>query len=172
VTAAVDEYVRATDDLEVTSFCQAVWPRLVGALSLSFGDLDVAEDLAQEALVRVVERWQRVREMANPDGYVFQIAFNLRRSWWRRRAAESRANARAGTSGDRIDVDNAQRIAVRDALCHLSPRQRQAVIYRFYVGFDVEETAFAMGCRPGTVKALTSQAVGTLRAAGLGVDDE
>src|SRR5262245_45641115 len=83
VTAAVG-FLRATDDLGFSAFCREVWPRLVGALSLTFGDAHVAEDLAQEALVRVLERWSRVREMSNPEGYVFQIGFNLGRSRWRR----------------------------------------------------------------------------------------
>jgi len=171
VTAAV-VLERTRDDVEFTDFCRAVWPRVVGALSLSFGDRDVAEDLAQEALVRVLERWSRVREMSNPEGYVFQIGFNLGRSRWRRRAAESRANERAHNSADELDVDSARRLAVRNALRHLTPRQREAVVYRFYLGFDVQETALAMGCRPGTVKALTSQAIEGLRGFGLGVDDE
>jgi len=171
VTAAV-VLAHTSDDVELTAFCRAVWPRLVGALSLSCGDRDVAEDLAQEALVRVVERWSRVREMSNPEGYVFQIGFNLGRSRWRRQAAESRANGRAHAPVDESDIDTARRLAVRHALRGLSPRQREAVVYRYYLGLDVQETAFAMGCRPGTVKALTSQAIECLRGVGLGVDDE
>jgi DNA-directed RNA polymerase specialized sigma24 family protein len=63
-------------------------------------------------------------------------------------------------------------IAVRHAVGALPPRQRAAVVARYYAGLDVGGAAKALGCAPGTVKALTHQALTTLRASGLGNLDE
>jgi DNA-directed RNA polymerase specialized sigma24 family protein len=46
-----------------------------------------------------------------------------------------------------------------------------AIVLRFYVDLSVRQTANAMDCAEGTVKALTSQAVAALRSAGLEVED-
>lgn len=67
-----------------------------------------------------------------------------------------------GRSDDPTDV-----IAVADAVVSLAPRQRTAIICRYYLGPGVDEAADAMGCRPGTVKALTSQGISRLRTLGL-----
>jgi RNA polymerase sigma factor (sigma-70 family) len=63
--------------------------------------------------------------------------------------------------------DVATAIAVRAAVRALPPRQRAVVIARFYGGLSVQETAAALGCAEGTVKATTHQAIRNLRQAGL-----
>jgi RNA polymerase sigma factor (sigma-70 family) len=154
-------------------FCRRERPRLVGALALYLGDAGVAEELAQEALVRVWERWDRVAAMDRPDAWLHRVAFNLARSWFRRRGAERRAQQRSGPTADAYVLPDApDAVAVRAAVALLAPRQRAAVVARFYVGLDVASAAAALGCSDGTVKALTHQAVTRLRAAGLGHDDE
>ncbi|CAN5698770.1 hypothetical protein BH24ACT15_BH24ACT15_08090 [soil metagenome] len=99
-------------------------------------------------------------------------AFNLARSRIRRVVAERRAQQRiAVLAGDgAVDPDTAAAVAVRSAVADLPTRQRQTIICRFYAGLSVAETARAMGCAEGTIKALTSQAVANLRKAGLDVD--
>jgi RNA polymerase sigma factor (sigma-70 family) len=154
------------------SFCASIYPRLVGALSLAFGDHRLAEELAQEALSRVLERWEHVGALDDVEGYTFQTVFNLTRSWWRRRAAEHRAHSRAETGGgDRGERDPARALAVRDALNTLSRRQREVIVHRYYLDQSVSVTARSMGCAEGTVKALTAQALTKLRAV-LGDIDE
>lgn len=59
--------------------------------------------------------------------------------------------------------DDAMADVVRTAVAELPRRQRTALAYRYYAGFDVAETATAMGCAPGTVRALTHQAMTKLR---------
>ena len=73
---------------EVGDFCREMHPRLVGALALHCGDRDVAEELAQETLARVWERWSSVRSMDSPEAWTFRVAFNLSNSRFRRNAAE------------------------------------------------------------------------------------
>jgi RNA polymerase sigma-70 factor (ECF subfamily) len=176
------ELVPGSDDLDAPGaravpvdfepFCASIYPRLVGSLSLAYGDRGLAEEIAQEALSRVLEHWDRVGTLRDAEGYTFQTAFNVARSWWRRRAAEHRANSRSNShSGEAADHDHAPAIAVRRALADLPPRQREAIVHRYFLGHNVSETARSMGCAEGTVKALTSQAVAKLRAE-LGVPDE
>jgi RNA polymerase sigma-70 factor (sigma-E family) len=152
-------------DADVTAFCRRVYPRLVGALGLHCGDGRVAEELAQETLTRVWERWPTVRAADSPDAWTFRVAFNLANSRFRRRAAEERAYGRLGIRRDADELPNtADAIAVRDAVASLPPRQRAVILLRYFTDFSVEDTATAMGCAPGTVKSLTSRAIDGLRA--------
>ncbi|MDQ1519742.1 MAG: hypothetical protein QOI55_815 [Actinomycetota bacterium] len=148
-------------------FCRSLGPRLVGSLVLYCDDRGVAEDLAQEALARAVERWERVSAMSSPEAWVYRVAFNLARSRFRRRAAERRATHRMAPVPPVAPDDVATAIAVRAAVRALPPRQRAVVIARFYGGLSVQETAAALGCAEGTVKATTHQAIRNLRQAGL-----
>jgi RNA polymerase sigma factor (sigma-70 family) len=153
-----------------SAFCAEVSAPLVGALTLYCGNRAVAEELAQEALVRAFQRWAAIE---SPRAWTYAVAFNLARSTFRRQAAERRAHDRAAQlSGDgSVDPDTTSAIAVRQAVAALAPRQRQVVACRFYAQLTVAESAAVMGCAEGTVKALTSQAIAVLRRAGLAVDE-
>lgn len=150
------------------AFCDQVRTRLVGALTLACGDRDVAEELAQDTLVKVWERWAQVKAMDSREAWVFRTAFNLAHSWGRRTGAERRANRRAGTNERwTSDDDLAEVVAVRRAVACLPDRQRAVIVTRFYLGYDVAATAALLGCAPGTVKAATHQALENLRRSGL-----
>jgi RNA polymerase sigma factor (sigma-70 family) len=160
---------------DVQEFCRALYPELVGALTLYCGTREVGEDLAQEALLRACAAWERVAAMANPQGWVFAAGFNLARSRTRRLLRQRRAYARAATergSADPMHPDTTDAIAVRRAVAELPERQRRALVLRYYADLSVDDTASAMGCAAGTVKALTAQAIAGLRRAGLEVTDD
>lgn len=149
---------------DAEEFCRRLRPRLVGALSLYCGDVQVAEDTAQEALARVWDRWDEVSQMAAPDGWAYRVAINLANSWFRR--ARARRNrelrlSRQETKG--ATPDAAEALALRRAVSELPPRQREALILRFFEDLSVPQTAAVMGCAEGTVKALTHQALASLR---------
>src|SRR3954470_23036743 len=61
---------------------------LTGYLVTLVGDLGVAQDLAQEAFVRVFARW---RHVDHPRAYVYMTAINLAKMHWRRTGREGRA---------------------------------------------------------------------------------
>ncbi|HEY4377261.1 MAG TPA: SigE family RNA polymerase sigma factor [Acidimicrobiales bacterium] len=149
-------------------FCRAIHPRLVGSLRLYLGEPELAEELAQDALVRVVERWTQVSAMDGPEAWTYRVAFNLARSVLRRRIAERRARSRSErrpTSSWNVDV--AEVLSVRAAIAALPARQRQAVVLRYYGDLTLDQVAEAMGCRLGTVKAHLHQAHASLRLAPL-----
>lgn len=154
-------------DHELAQFCEQEHPRLVGSLALYVGDVHVAEELAQDALVRLCQHWSRVTMMANPRGWLYRVAFNLARSMFRRRGAERRAMARHGGDAAVDERDDATTIAIREAVAGLPPRMREVVIRRYLLGDDVRQAAAAMHCAPGTVKSLTHRALHALRDAGL-----
>lgn len=146
---------------------------LLAPLTLYCGDRDVAEVLAQETLVRVCRDWKRVRMMAAPGAWAHRVGLNLADSWYTRRRAERRATERLSSRPDgRHDADATDAIAVREAVANLPPRRRMALILRYYADLPVEQVATLMHCRPGTVKALTAQAVAQLRDRGGLADEE
>jgi RNA polymerase sigma-70 factor (sigma-E family) len=146
--------------------CRSLSPRLVGSLTLQTGDRSRAEDVAQEALARAWLRWDEVAAMANPNGWVFTVAFNLAKSGRRRQGIESRANLRSVGGAETVgtDADVADRLALDGALRQMPNRQRSVIALRYYAGFSVAETAQVMGCAEGTVKSLTSAALQKLRS--------
>lgn len=156
--------------VEADEFCVSVLPRLVGVLTLYCGRRDVAEELAHDVIVRVLASWPRICHQPNPDAYVVRMGFNAANSWYRRKSAERRAYARNVDRGAE-EIDPASRIAVRRAVSQLPHRQRVALILRYYRDFSVDDTAVAMGCAAGTVKAHTAKAIASLRSSGL-LDDE
>lgn len=149
-------------DLE--RFCADAHPRLVAALTHHVGDRWLAEELAQDALIRACDHWGRVQHLASPLGWTFRVGVNLGNSWFRRRAAERRARQRHGASGDaHHDPDAADRLVVREALARLTARQREAVLLRYYLRLTVEETATVMDATTGAVRGLTHRALASLR---------
>jgi RNA polymerase sigma factor (sigma-70 family) len=94
------------------------------------------------------------------------VAINLANSYFRRRAAETRAKRRL-LDRQRVDapagVDPAAAIAIRTAVASLPRRQRTALVLRYYADLPVHDVASAMGCPEGTVKSLTSKAIASLR---------
>lgn len=156
-------------DDEAAEFCRDARPALVGVLTLYCGDRHVAEDLAQQTLARVWASWGRVRSVSNRRAYVHRMALNAARSRFRRLAAERRARGRLGVRRAE-EPDTAAALAVRAAVAALPRRQRAAIVLRYFADLSVRDTAAAMGCAEGTVKALTFKAIAALRAQGL-VDD-
>lgn len=154
-----------TDDRASAALCRDEHPRLVGLLALYVGSRPVAEDLAQEALIRLHQHWPRVRAMPSPRNWLIGVALNLARSWWRRRYAEHRANRRfqSGRPTTTAASEPADVLAIRAAVALLQPRQRAALVLRYYAGLSVAETAEQLDCAEGTVKSLTHKAIANLR---------
>lgn len=149
---------------DLAAFCREEHPRLTRMLDLYLGDVHVAEELAQEALLRAAGRWDRVRLLDSPGGWTRRVAINLANSWFRRQAAARRARARSGRESDvHRDPDGADAVAVRRAVASLPPRQRTAVVLRHHEDLDVAEVAQVMGISHDAVRSLTKRGVARLR---------
>lgn len=142
------------------AFCASAWTTLVPALAHYCGDVHLAEEVVQEALVKACRRWRRVSELDSAVGWTYRVAVNVCNSRLRRRGAEQRAYARHGSpDGAHHDEDVADKVAVREALASLTSRQREAVVLRYFLDLPVERSAELMGASPGAVRALTHRAI-------------
>jgi len=129
------------------------------------GDRPLAEDLVQDAFVRLAGRFLHLRDPKGFEAYLRKTVVNLANSHFRRRKVERRyteREARRSGSGT-VDPDLASREAIRAALLSLPVRQRTAIVLRFYEDLSEANTAEVMGCRPGTVKSLVSRGMERLR---------
>jgi RNA polymerase sigma-70 factor (sigma-E family) len=149
--------------------CRDHYANVVRTAYLITDDLQEAHDIAQEAFARAFERWRTVSTLDRPEAWVHRVAANLAVSWWRRvRVRRSRPLPDAGV----VEAPTMPDPALAQALRQLSPAQRTAVVLRFYADRSVEDVALALGKRPGTVRALTSQGVARLRVLLQEHDDE
>jgi RNA polymerase sigma-70 factor (ECF subfamily) len=121
-----------------------------------------AEELMQDAFMKLWERWDRVAAMQDPTGYLYRTAMNLFRKRYRHAIVAARRTFRADPQADVIALVEA-RTAVTQALASLSPRQRAAVVLTDLIGFSSEEAAQMLGVRPGTIRSLASQGRSAIR---------
>jgi RNA polymerase sigma-70 factor (ECF subfamily) len=145
-------------------FFEAQYQRLARALYLVTGERSEAEDMAQEAFVRVFERWGRVRTMDSPTGYLYRTALNLNRSRLRRFAGRAR---RIISVGNERGSDPAIVVESRDeidrALDELPRAEREALVLMEWIGLSAEETAGVLGIRPVSARARLSRAKARIR---------
>lgn len=159
----VEVAVRAATDRELSLFYREHYPRLVAALTLYCGDRELAAELSQEAMARAWRDWPRVGRLESPAGWVHRVGINLANSAWRR--GVRRVGAAWAERHDDVasEADIGAAVAMRQAVARLPRRQRTALVLRYFVDLPYDEVAALMRCRPGTVRALTTQAIDTLR---------
>ena len=116
---------------------------------------ETAEEIVQDAFARVYERWSR---LDHPGGYLRTAVVNGARSELRKREVRRRIGLRPFVPPQPGDQDY-----LLDALDQLSPRQKTALVLKFYADMTEKEIAEAMGVRPGTVKSATSRGLAELR---------
>jgi len=115
-----------------------------------------AEEIAQDAFLKILERWDRVRDLDDPEGYLYRTAINVWRSR-RRRASVALRKAVGATSRDDSIVAAEQRVDLMRGLAALTARQRAALVLTDLVGLTSEEAGKALGVRPSTVRVLAAR---------------
>jgi len=142
------------------AFYRREWPAVFRTAYALAGDRETARDLAQEAFARAFERWRAVKAMERPGGWTQRVVVNLAMTWRRRQRLEReplhRGDITTGGSQETVPV-------IVAALRALPPQQRATVILRYYADLSIEETAKALGKRPGTVRSLGAQGLARLR---------
>lgn len=128
---------------------------------LTTGDRYEAEDLAQEAFVKAYERWDRVRTMDNPVGYVYRIAMNAHRGRVRRLVLGARRAFTSSAPDPISDTDD--RDVLRRALATLPHGQREAIVLVEWLGMTADEAAPLLGISPVAVRVRISRAKHALR---------
>lgn len=128
-------------------------------------DPDLAQDVVQNTMLRVQQRWPRIGAMNAPVAYVKRMVTTEYLSWRRRKAVREisvSATAEIAISDPSIEFDERDEMLSRIAA--LPPKQRATVVLRFYENRTDHEIAEVLGCRAGTVRSHLSRALGTLRS--------
>ena len=158
---AQDTGVASTARFE--EFFELEHERLLRALYLVCGNRHEAEDLMQEAFVRVLERWDTVQWMDDPTAYLYRTAMNTFRTRYRRSLVAGRVMAMLAPKSRDAFADVEMHDDVRRAISALTPRQRAAIVLTELLGYTSEEASRMMAIRASTVRALATQARASLR---------
>jgi RNA polymerase sigma-70 factor (sigma-E family) len=139
-----------------------------GGIRLAYlmtGDRTVAEDLVQEAFIRFVGRLHSVRDPGAFEAYLRRTIINLSKNHFRRRAIERSDLERQASQQRPVqeDRDVSAYEAMRLALLSLPPRQRAAIVLRYYEDLPEPQIAELLRCRPATVRSLVSRGLAALR---------
>jgi RNA polymerase sigma-70 factor (sigma-E family) len=137
--------------------------------ALLLGDRAAAEEAVQEAFLRTYTGWWRIRRPERAQWYLRRAVVNQCRSRQRRRVSEDRGNriVHASDALPRLGEDPAgvaDAVAVAAAVRALPPRQREAVVLRYYADLSEADIAEVLGCSTGTVKSQLSKARTSLAA--------
>jgi RNA polymerase sigma-70 factor, ECF subfamily len=139
-------------------FYEAAFRRLFTALCLVTGNRHEAEEIAQDAFVRVYERWDRVGVLEDPTGYLFRVSMNLFRSRYRRALLGLRRELLLAPAA----TDELAAIETHDEIVRLlrglDPRQRAAVVLTAILDYSAEEAGRMLGLRASSVRSLTTRA--------------
>lgn len=133
-------------------------PAMVKLAYLLIGSHPVAQDLVHDAFVEVARRWDTI---ADPPAYLRRAVVNRTNSTLRRWAVERRWRWREEGRAAVVSVDRPEELW--DALATLVPRQRAAIVLRFYADVPDDEVAALLGVRPATVRSLVHRGLTELR---------
>ena len=143
-------------------FYESEHDRLYRALYLLTGRSHEAEELMQEAFVRVWERWALRGSPDDPVAYLYRTAMNAFRMGYRRAQLSIRRLASPGLPRDRFgEVEVAEDL--KRAMEGLTRRQREAIVLTAFLGYEPAEAATILKIRSSTVRALTTQARSVMR---------
>lgn len=146
------------DESEFTEWAVGHQRQLLRSAYLLTGDPYRAQDLVQEALVKVAMRWGRLRDQ-NPLAYARTIVVRDNISWWcKRRDVLGEPSDRAAHVQDPEVA-----LVVQRALSRLTARQRAVVVLRHFDDLSEAETASLLGVGVGTVKSTNAAAMARLR---------
>jgi RNA polymerase sigma-70 factor (sigma-E family) len=156
------------DRSEFSEFALARAGALQRAAYLMVGDSQLAQDLVQEALTKTYVAWPRLRDPRNAEAYCRKAITTTAISWFRRKGWNNERptehlpdDVSSGNAGHEATL--AERDAVWRAMRQLPPRQRAALVLRFYDDLSEAQTAEAMGCAVGTVKSQVAAGLAKLR---------
>jgi RNA polymerase sigma-70 factor, ECF subfamily len=139
-------------------FYEATFRRLFTALCLVTGTRHEAEEVAQEAFVRVFERWDHVGVLEDPTAYLFRVSMNVFRSRYRRASLGLRRVLFFAPA----QTDDLAAVETHDAVVRLlqglDPKQRAAVLLTAILDYPAEEAGRMLGLRASSVRSLTTRA--------------
>ena len=144
------------------------YPVLLGALVRIIGDANLAEDIAQEAVLSAIVNLERYQPQAKFSTWLMSIALNNYRNKLRTKIREVSIESIGRTDSEKESVEDValQRLAVDEAtglLESLSPEKRQVFVLKHYYGFKYKDIADIVGCPIGTVRSRLHDSVNILK---------
>lgn len=154
-----DVPVEAGRDFE--AFFRLEHERLFRAMWLLTRDRQEAEEVTQEAFLRLWERWGRVADAPDPVAYLYRTALNVWRSRLRRMAVAARKAIHHTRRGYEMEDVEARDVVVR-SLASLPTRQRAAIVLMDVLDLSSDRAGEILGVRPVTVRVLAARARASL----------
>ena len=143
------------DGGDVRALYAASYGRLVGILAVAAGDRDEAEEVVQEAFVRLLPRWSKISRYDDPEAWVRHVAFRLLANRERRRRLSHRLAAKVPES---TSAATSESLDVIRALASLPFDQRQVVVLHHLLDLPINRVATELGVPVGTVKSRLARA--------------
>jgi RNA polymerase sigma-70 factor (sigma-E family) len=153
-------------EAQYADFVRSRTPALLRSAFLLTGDQHLAEDLVQEAFARTHRAWSRLEREGNAEAYARKVMYHAQVSIWRRpKVAEVLPGDLTGSAGRADDPadDAARRVVLHRALLRLSPKQRAAVVLRYFEDHTEAEAAELLGVSPSTLRTQCTRALDRLR---------
>lgn len=147
---------------------EAEYRSLVGLATYLVSNVHDAEEVVQEAFVRTLAGWDRVRDRDAADRYVRRAVVNGAKGRLRRRAVARRhpdPPAGSAASAEHDALAGGEEGQVFEAVRALPRRQRECVVLRHHLGCSTAETAAILGIAEGTVKSALATGLATLKQA-------
>jgi len=154
-------------DRAVTVLYAAHYRSLVRLAALLLRDMATAEEVVQDSFVAMHDGWRRLRDNDKALSYLRQSVVNSSRSVLRHRMVVDKNAPKPPPdmpSAEQGAITLLERSAVVTALRTLPPRQREALVLRFYGDLSEAQIAAAMGISKGAVKSHTARAMTALRS--------
>src|SRR6476469_402939 len=135
-----------------------------GTAYLLCGDWHRAEDLVQNAFVKLYRAWNRIAEHHKLDAYTRRVLVRTfldenRRGFFHRERPTAEQTDRAAPPAGGVE----DRMVLLRALADVPPRQRASLVLRFWEDLSIEETAKSLGCTAGTVKSQVARGLAAMR---------
>lgn len=147
-----------SDDESFAWFFTAEYPQVVRLLTVVLRDAGAAEDLAQDAFVRLHRHWAKVSRYESPEGWIRRVALNRAFSWQRREGRRWVIERTASPLRDAAPDPMAGRVDVLRAVRSLPPRDRALVALYHLEDRPLAEVAELLGLSTGTAKVALHRA--------------
>jgi RNA polymerase sigma-70 factor (ECF subfamily) len=135
-------------------------PMVALAAAVSGSSL-MAEDLAQDAMARIYDRWDRISRYDKPGAFARRVTINLASSRRKRDAVAERGRSRLGTQ-HAVPPPAEPHTAVWEAVAALPPKQRAAIALHYLEDRPITEIADILGCASATARVHLHRARTTL----------
>ena len=166
VLGSVRDQVTAEASQAITDLYHSEYRSLVRMSAVLVGDVSTAEEVVQDTFIAMHGAWRRLRHSDKAVNYLRRSVTNRSRSVLRRRVVAERHVPKPEPdmpSAEQGAITQLERSAVISALLALPPRQREALVLKFYLDLSEDQVASMMHISRGAVKSHTARGKAALR---------